>query len=204
MTLQTLVAEAGGGPLRGASSYQKVQLVSSWYSPRANGRLFAARLSGGVMGPIGNAPSDFSPGSSDPHVARVPRERRFYIGGVNSLRGFGENSIPGDGGLAMLLANAELRVPLAGPFGAEFFVDAGNVWARPEYVRLASFVGPWDARHGQPGDLRYSYGVGARLLLPFGPLRLDMAWSDDPDFPRSRLFGREQRFAYQFAIGPSF
>ncbi|HEY6194445.1 MAG TPA: BamA/TamA family outer membrane protein [Candidatus Eisenbacteria bacterium] len=207
-SLQTLIAEAGGGPLRGASSYQKLQLVSSWYSPRPNGWQFAARLSGGVMGPIGHAPSDFSPRASDSHVARVPRERRFYIGGVNSLRGFGENSIPGDGGLAMLLGNAEMRVPLAGPFGAEFFVDAGNVWARPEHVRLASFVAPWDARHGQPGDLRYSYGVGARLLLPFGPLRLDLAWSGRDDLPRSSLPSSWRRaplpFAYQFAIGPSF
>jgi outer membrane protein assembly factor BamA len=203
-SLQTLVAEEAGGPLRGASSYQKLQLVSSWYSPRRNGWLFATRFSGGVMGPIGNAPSDFAPGSGDADVARVPRERRFSIGGVNSLRGYGENSIPSDGGLAMLLGNIEMRVPLLGPFGAEFFVDAGNVWARPEYLRLANFVAPWDARRGQPGDLRYSYGVGARLLLPFGPLRLDLAWSPSPDFNGSTLGKVQQRFAYQFAIGPSF
>ncbi len=203
-SLQTVIAEMAGGPLRGASSYQKLQLVSSWYSPRRNGWTLAARVSGGVMGPIGDTRRTFAPGEQDERVARVPKERRFFIGGVNSLRGWGENSIPGDGGLAMLLGNVEMRIPLLGPFGAEAFVDAGNVWARPEYVRIANFVGPWDARRGAPGDLRYSYGVGARLLLPFGPLRMDLAWSQHPEFRGSKVSGRQQPFAFQFAIGPSF
>lgn len=209
-SLQTLIAEMAGGPLRGASSYQKLQLVSSWYSPRPNGWTLAARFQGGVMGPIGDARDDFAPGTEDDRVRRVPKERRFFVGGVNSLRGWGENSIPGDGGLAMLLGNLEARIPLWGPFGGEVFLDAGNVWARPEYLRLANFVAPWDARRGTPGDLRYSYGVGARLLLPFGPLRVDLAWSDHPDFESQRVFlgakdhKKKMRFAYQFAIGPSF
>jgi len=201
-SIQTLVAEEGGGPLRGASSYQKLQLVSSWYTPRSNGWLLAFRWTGGVMRPLGN--SLFAPGSQDSSVARVPKERRFFIGGVNSLRGFGENAIPGDGGLAMLLANAEARIPLWGPFGAEAFVDAGNVWARAGHVRLASFVAPWNSRQGQAGDLRYTCGIGARLLLPFGPLRMDLSWSRHPDFSGSKVFKKQVPFNVQFAIGPSF
>ena len=203
-SLQTVVAEVAGGPLRGKSSYEKLQVISSWYSPRANGWQLAARASGGVMGPIGDVSNTFAPGQQDARVARVPKERRFFIGGINSLRGYDENSIPADGGLVMLLANAEARIPLWGPFGAEVFVDVGNVWARPEHVRLANFVAPWDARRGQPGDLRYTYGVGARLMLPFGPLRFDLAWSQNPDFKGSTIGKEPQRFAYQFAIGPSF
>lgn len=205
-SLQNLIAEMAGGPLRGASSYQKLQLVSSWYSPRSNGWTLACRLQGGVMGPIGNARDDFAPGTEDEQVRRVPKERRFFIGGVNSLRGWGENSIPGDGGLAVLLGNLEARIPLWGPLGAEVFLDAGNVWARPEYIRVDSFGAPWNGRRAGPGDLRYSYGVGARLLLPFGPLRMDVAWCDHPEFDARRavIRGEKQRFAYQFAIGPSF
>lgn len=203
-SLQMLVGEISGGPLRGASSYEKLQFSSMWYSPRARGGQWAARFIGGVMAPVGDRASDFSPGFVDADVARVPKERRFFVGGVNSLRGFGENAIPGDGGLAMLLGNLELRLPLSGPLGIEAFVDAGNVWARPGHMRIANFVAPWDARRGQPGDLRYSYGVGARLLLPFGPLRMDLAWSPHPEFTGSKVFGRKQPFAFQFAIGPSF
>lgn len=203
-SIQTLIGEIAGGPLRGASSYEKLQFLSTWYSPRAQGGQWAIRFMGGVMAPVGESSSDFSPGRVDADVARVPKERRFFIGGVNSLRGFGENAIPGDGGLAMLLGNLELRLPLSGPLGLEAFLDAGNVWARPSHMRLADFVGPWDARRGQSGDLRYTYGVGARLLLPFGPLRMDLAWSDHPEFSGSTIRGRKFPFFAQFAIGPSF
>jgi len=203
-SLQTLIAETAGGLLAGSSSYQKLQLASTWYTPRSNGWAWAFRASGGVMAPLGDAPSGFAPGEQDADVARVPKERRFFLGGVNSLRGWAENSIPGDGGLAMLLANAEVRIPLWGPLGAEAFVDAGNVWARPRFMRIADFVAPWDGRRGGAGDLRWSYGVGARLLLPFGPLRMDLAWSQHPDFEGATVFRRAQRFNYQFAIGPSF
>ncbi len=203
-SMQTLIGEVAGGPLRGASSYQKLQFVSSWYTPRSNGSQWAFRFMGGVMSPVGSPSEAFSPGQVDEQVARVPKERRFFVGGVNSLRGFGENSITPDGGLAMLLANLEWRVPLRGPFGFEAFVDAGNVWARPTQIRIGNFVAPWDARRGRPGDLRYSYGVGARFMLPFGPLRMDLAWSQHPEFSSGKVFGRRQPFVYQFAIGPSF
>lgn len=204
-SIQTVVSELAGGQLGGASNYTKLQIVSSWYSPRPNGWQLAARTSGGILQPFGDPPGNLTPSvDEDAEVARVPKERRYFIGGINSLRGYGENSIPGDGGLAMLLGNLELRIPLIGPFGAEVFLDTGNVWARPEHIRLANFVGPWDARRGQSGDLRYTYGVGARLMLPFGPLRFDLSWSDSPDFPRSSVGKEPQRFSYQFAIGPSF
>ena len=203
-SLQTVVAEVAGGPLKGASSYRKLQLISSWYSPRPNGWGLATRFSGGGMEPTGEASEDFAPGEQDEEVARVPKERRFFLGGVNSLRGFGENAIPPDGGLAMLLANFEVRIPLAGPFGAEAFVDVGNVWPRVEYIRAEDFVAPWNGERGLPGDIRWSFGIGARLLLPFGPLRMDISWSEHPDFQGSRVFGVHRPFAYQFAIGPSF
>jgi len=203
-SIQTVVAEMAGGPLKGASSYQKLQLVSSWYSPRRNGWGLAARWSGGVMRPTGDPTENFDPGTQDSMVARVPRERRFVLGGVNSLRGFGENVIPPDGGLAMLLANLEYRIPLMGPFGAEVFVDVGNVWPRAEYIKAADFVAPWNGERGLPGDIRWSCGIGARLLLPFGPLRLDISWSEHPEFRSSSVFGVPRPFAYQFAIGPSF
>lgn len=203
---QQLITELAGGPLRGQSSYDKLVLSSIWYKPFSNGWKLAARLSGGVMSPNGDEPSSFSPEAGlDPQVARVPRESRFFVGGVNSIRGWGDNSIPSGGGLAMGLANIEMRIPLAGPFGIETFVDAGNVWARPRYIKGRDFILPWQAPRGLDGDVRYSYGVGARLVLPFGPLRVDLAWGDRPDFPRSKWKGDKLLpFSYQFAIGPSF
>ncbi|HXS83966.1 MAG TPA: BamA/TamA family outer membrane protein [Methylomirabilota bacterium] len=203
-SIQALVAELAGGPLKGASSFRKLLLVSNWYTPRANGWTIATRFSGGVMGPTGNPSNTFQPGTEDSVVARVPRERRFFIGGVNSMRGFNENSILRDGGLAMLLLNVEARIPLRGPFGAEAYVDIGNVWSRTEFIQLSDFIPPWEAAHSDPGDLRYTAGLGARLLLPFGPLRMDVTWSKHPEFTGSRIFKRAFPFNVQFAIGPSF
>jgi outer membrane protein insertion porin family len=202
---QIVSAELAGGPLRGTSSYRKLLVTSTWYSPLSNGWSLAARAMGGVMEPFGSTPANFSPTEGlDPEVARVPFESRFFLGGVNSLRGYAENAVPPSGGLALGLANVEVRIPLAGPFGVEAFVDVGNVWARPEYIRASNLAAPWQAVRNRPDDLRWTYGVGARLVLPFGPLRVDVAWNDRPDFPEGKLFGRSTPFVYQFAIGPSF
>jgi outer membrane protein insertion porin family len=198
-SIQTLSAELAGGPLRGASSYRRAELVSSWYTPLPGGWNLAVRLSAGVAEPFGDAPDNFTPDTPDEDLARVPRQSRFFVGGVNSLRGYGENALPADGGLAMALANLELRVPVSGPLGLEFFLDAGNVWTRPEYIRVGDFVAPWRAGRGRPNDLRYAYGAGVRFVLPFGPLRVDFAWGEHPDFP-----GNGRKPVYQFAIGPSF
>ncbi len=202
---QIVSGELAGGPLRGTSSYRKVQLTSTWYTPLPNGWSLAARAMGGVMEPFGEPPDNFSPTEGlDAKVARVPFESRFFVGGVNSLRGYAENSVPPSGGLAMGLANLELRIPLLGPFGVEAFVDVGNVWPRPEYIRAEDLVAPWQGARGRPNDLRWTYGFGPRLVLPFGPLRVDVAWSDRPDFPYTTLRKKRMRFNYQFAIGPTF
>jgi len=182
---QELVGELAGGPLHGRSSYDKGVLSSTWYIPTPRGWALAARVTGGVMHPLSSEAASFVPELGvDQDVARVPLDARFHIGGVNSLRGYGENAIPPAGGLAMALANVEVRIPLAGPLGVELFMDSGNVWARPAYVKAGDFVAPWQATRVNDGDLRYTYGIGGRLVLPFGPLRVDLAWSDRPDFPR--------------------
>jgi outer membrane protein assembly factor BamA len=41
-------------------------------------------------------------------------------------------------------------------------------------------------------------GVGPRLNLPFGPLRVDFSWSLRPEPGKGRVLGA------QFAIGPTF
>src|SRR5512143_90862 len=84
-SIQAVVAELAGGPLKGASSFRKLVLVSTWYTPRTNGWVIATRFTGGVMGPTGNDSTTFQPGTQDSVVARVPRERRCFIGGVHCM-----------------------------------------------------------------------------------------------------------------------
>jgi outer membrane protein assembly complex protein YaeT len=193
--------EVAGGPLSGTSSFRKAQLAASWYTPFREGWVFASHFVGGVVQPFGPTPQ-FSPSSVvDREVARVPLEDRFRIGGVNSLRFYDENAIPpaGSGGLALLQGNLELRVPtpvrlpFLGPVGIEAYLDAGNVWARREYIRWSQLASGSD--ESDPNLLRYVVGFGPRVDLPVGPLRLDVSWRVRPTPSHAKL---------QFAIGPSF
>jgi outer membrane protein assembly complex protein YaeT len=199
--------EVAGGALNGRSNFHKAELAQSWFMPVRRGVL-AIRLRGGVIYPFG--PQDSIAASPDPQVARVPLNDRFRTGGVNSLRGYGENLLPpspASGGLALLLANFELRWPVArlpvlGNFGFEFFVDAGNVWARPEYIHLQQFRPSISHTPLSDQDVRYVFGIGPRLDLPIGPLRVDFSWNFRPSNEGTQTRGYlEPRI--QFAIGPS-
>lgn len=203
-SLQDITAEIAGGPLQGASSFGKGVAGSSWYTPLGGGRVLATRARGGVIRPFGGDERFTPEVGLDPEVARVPLEDRFRLGGVNSVRGFDENAIAASGGLAMVNASAELRVPVAGPFGLELFVDAGNVWAQPRYMRWDRFAPYVGDRVADDGDLRYVFGAGGTLMLPFGPLRVDLTWSPRPI--RRDANGAPVWFVCepQFAIGPSF
>jgi outer membrane protein assembly complex protein YaeT len=209
-SFSSVSGEIVGGPLSGASSFTRVQGLVAVYRTVRRTSVLAAQIRAGSIDPFGKTtPESFIPGSGDPEVNRVPLEDRFRIGGVNSVRGYAESSLPiqldslgvevvGNGGLAMLQLNLELRIPLAGPFSAEVFTDAGNVWARPSYMKLEDFRLRLSGKPYDADDVRYVAGAGLRLNLPFGPLRFDVSWSSQPDV------GRKLHPEYQFAIGPAF
>jgi outer membrane protein insertion porin family len=198
-SVQNLTAEVAGGPLKGTSSFTKAQLTSAWYTPLSNGWILASRVRAGAISPFGEN-VQFSPDPKlDPQVQRVPLTDRFRSGGVNSIRGYDENSLPASGGLALLEASLEFRVPLAGPFGLEVFADAGNVWARPSLIELRQFEPRATHRPLDPSDVRFVVGFGPRVNLPIGPLRIDFTWSLRPTLEHARLKG-----VRQFAIGPAF
>jgi outer membrane protein insertion porin family len=196
---QSLTGEVAGGPLKGTSSFTKGQLVSTWYTPRPNGWVFAARIRAGVIRPFGDKALVNPDSTLDSLVRRVPLADLFRTGGVNSIRGYNENSIPASGGLVVLEANLEVRIPLIGPFGLEVYADAGNVWRRPAHIKAGQFKPSISHEALDPSDVRYVVGIGPRFNLPVGPLRIDFTWSLRPSRDRAALV-REP----QFAIGPSF
>lgn len=126
---------------------------------------------------------------------------RFFLGGVNTLRGFDLNSVGpqirvplsaagGDepftfGGNKMVLFNAELEVPIYAPMGfvAVAFFDMGNAFGEGENIDLK--------------DLRSNYGFGLRWQSPFGPLRFE--WG----IPINKRQG-DSDLVFNFTIGQSF
>jgi len=194
----TFAADLAGGPLSGTSSFTRVQAGTAWYFTLRRLSVLGLHGRAGVIDPFGR-PQNLNP-ALDAKVAQVPLEDRFRIGGVNTLRGYNENALPASGGLALLQMNVELRVPLIGPFGTEWFVDAGNVWERPSYIHAKDFAIRFTSEPYERGSVRWIAGAGLRLNLPIGPLRFDVSWATQPD----PIGGRGRGPRTQFAIGPSF
>jgi outer membrane protein insertion porin family len=129
-------------------------------------------------------------------IEDLPASERFYTGGESTIRGFAldsvgaPNTITEDGfpigGNGLILANAELRVPVFGSVAAAFFIDGGNVFERVTQIDL--------------GELRGSVGFGVRYGSPIGPLRLDLGFKLDqrPTDPDGR------RYALHFSFGHAF
>jgi outer membrane protein insertion porin family len=195
--------QLAGGPLGGGTFlYSKTQMVASKYRQvGTRGWVMGWRAGGGLIRPFGEVVG-FSPEATDAELNRVPSPDRFRIGGVNSVRGYSESQITSQGGLTFLLLNAEMRIPVIGPFGLEAYVDGGNVWARPSEMKASHLVPEITPSQLDPGDMRYVLGLGGRLNLPFGPLRVDFTWNLQPDrgLNGSRWLVAEP----QFGIGPSF
>jgi len=102
-----------------------------------------------------------------------PFFKNFYVGGVNSVRGFDNGAIgPRDtnrftiGGTTRIVGNAEVFAPVpliknSSQFRLSAFVDTGSVYANNQSISL--------------DELRYSTGVGISWFSPFGPLKLVFA-----------------------------
>jgi outer membrane protein insertion porin family len=99
----------------------------------------------------------------------VPLFERLYLGGANNLRGFpyrevGPQDVNGEpiGGQSMARATIEWTFPIVEKARGALFYDMG-------FVNLDSWS--FDFKH-----LASDIGVGIRLNLPIGPLRLDYGY----------------------------
>jgi outer membrane protein assembly complex protein YaeT len=144
-----------------------------------------------VIGPDGQAVQDT--------VTDLPASERFFAGGDTTVRGFARDTL-GDlptldsrgfpqGGNALMIFNAELRVPVWGDFGSVFFVDAGNIFGRVNEVDFSR--------------IRPTAGFGVRYKSPVGPIRVDIGFKLD----RSRFdtIGRNEPLSeIHISIGQAF
>lgn len=148
-----------GGELEFLSGRFEGALFQSLFSPST---VLGVSARTGVIVPVG---------SSD----EIPLQRRFFNGGENTVRSFGESELgpkdsSGDpvGGEAFNVLSVEIRQTLNDPLSVALFYDLGNVVVDHEdYFDFADFSA--------------GVGGGVRYLLPIGAVRLDAAWNPDPE-----------------------
>jgi outer membrane protein insertion porin family len=134
----------------------------------------------------------------------VEAYERFFLGGINSLRGFNwgdvgpvtkvtvrdEEGRPSKedvivGGLKYGLATFELLFPVVESMGIRgvVFYDAGNAFSQDAAFDVM--------------DFRTDAGVGLRWNSPLGPLRIEWGYNLDPR-------GDEDQYQWQFSAGAYF
>jgi outer membrane protein insertion porin family len=166
--------------------------------PAVSRVVFAAGARMGLAAPFPRAvPSREAPGEVT-IVREIPASVRFFAGGDTTVRGFALDRLGDEGtidksgfpkgGNALVVFNAELRLPTWRGLGLVTFLDAGNVFARVADVDL--------------GRLRAGAGIGLRYRSPIGPLRVDVGFK----LGELRVLGgvRERRRAVHISIGQAF
>jgi outer membrane protein insertion porin family len=178
--------EYGGGLLGGDDDFVKFIADANHYFPVFLDTIFHLHAQAGYVMENGGE--------------RIPPFERFYLGGMNSVRGYEERSISplysdkdasegydeGEekGGNKSFFVNFEYLVPLnkeMGLLGLVFF-DAGNSWDEDERVDF---------------DLYKSVGAGVRWYSPLGPLRLEYGYPLDE-------IDDEREGRFEFSVGQFF
>ncbi len=123
----------------------------------------------------------------------LPDYERFYLGGINSVRGFKWREIhvldeDGNeiGGNKFVQFNAECIIPLLKKQGfvGVLFYDAGNVFNDDESIDL--------------GTLKNSIGFGFRWYSPMGPIRFEYGYK------LNVKEGEESGGRWEFSMGSAF
>lgn len=183
--MNTISAEFAG--LGGTNRFARYITENALYFPAGLGTVFSLR---GTFGYIQSVGKD------------VPIDEKFYLGGINTLRGYSSRTVSPInlvedpttkalnrlylGGDTELVFNAEYQFPLLKDVGLKgvVFFDAGN-------------------SYGSIGDaftrFQTSYGAGVRWFSPIGPLRLEYGI---PINPRTGIDSAGGKL--EFSIGSFF
>jgi outer membrane protein insertion porin family len=165
--------------LGGDTAFLRYIVETGWYFPLFWGTVGVIHARGGYMSKLS--------------WGELPAYEKFYLGGIDSIRGFNFAEIsPRDprtneriGGTSFSQLNVEYRwpVPYLSKFGlmGTIFFDAGNVYGQ-NYV---------------PPAFRTSIGGGFRWYSPMGPLRVEWGYNISPK-------PWERKSVWEFTVGGSF
>ncbi len=176
-SLNTLSYEYSGGILGADNQFQKYSADTSWfYSPWWN-HVFAAHARAGYM-------------RSKSNDAYFLFYERFFLGGVDTLRGYEDWEIYPDslnpyGGDKVFFANFEYRVPVSPQLTAALFFDIGQVWDESTTNVFREI------------NLKRSVGAEARFTMLGMLVRLGWGYGLD------RITG-EPAGKFHFTVGPGF
>lgn len=159
-------------------------------SPRAPGSEFLAWL-GQLSGAARIAPLDsqlFARFQVQLASSRVLGFEQFSVGGLYTVRGYRENQLVRDNGLA---GSVEWRVPVLP--GAS---DAVRVWLFPFF----DFGRSWNRQRGsEPYEWIYSAGLGTRVEVG-RHLDIDFSWAEGLRGSEDGLSGDLQDSGFQFRV----
>jgi outer membrane protein insertion porin family len=179
--------EVSGSKLGGDNDFYRINFRTMFYRPIWKSIIFKQFFKMGYIKSLDDDP--------------VPLYERYFVGGVNSLRGYSPNSvgptlrIPSSpsgkvedfvyGGDKILLFVSEIEFPIYDKAGlrAVIFFDAGNTFAEQQNYAI--------------NNLKLDYGFGVRWNSPMGPLRFE--WGI-PINPRPT----DDSVVFNFTIGNFF
>jgi outer membrane protein assembly factor BamA len=159
-----------------STSYAKASLKGGWYHKLNSDYQLGLGGDVGVLIPSGDGQD-------------LPIDLRLFNGGSRSVRSFPERQLGptvndyATGGEATWNSNAELIRSLGGTLKAVAFFDAGTL--SRSYDQLGS------------SDIELAIGLGLRLNLPIGPIRLEYGYNLTQD-------SGEPTGTLHFAIGITF
>lgn len=173
-----LRGELAGGPFGGEVDFYKIELKHAHY------------IRGFVEGHLLELGGRTGVAKSYGDMIDVPLFDRFFLGGLDSLRGYKYRDIgPQDefgeplGGDTYWFGFAEYSVPVIERVRAAAFYDIGMVYRDPFHYNFTEYADNW--------------GLGVRLNLPIGLLRLDYG------IPIHNSSGKAGSGRFQFSAGGS-
>jgi outer membrane protein insertion porin family len=95
-------------------------------------------------------------------TGHVPFAQFYSAGGIDTLRGYNDDQFKGN---RMFTTSVEYRFPVVKRVSAVLFTDAGDAWSTDPTAFPQGLVSDFSFKVG--------YGVGIRVVTPFGPVRLD-------------------------------
>lgn len=185
---QTIFFDAFAPLSSGSISYYSINYHAKWYQPLYDQFILLSKANLGY-------------GNGFHGTGDYPFFRNYYAGGIDSVRGyqgytlgprdsngkpFGGN-ILADGSVGLIFPNH-----VSDNLRTSAFFDIGNVYST---LNNRGFGGS----SSDSGPLRYSVGVEADWLTPFGPIQLSLAKALNRDHRSGDALE-----AFQFAMGANF